>query len=252
MARTVEDVAILLGEMAGHDPRDPFSRDKPVPAYTEALTGSVRGLKIGVPRTYFFEDLADEVDSASKKALKTFERIGAEVIEIDLPSATLQRGIWSQIASPEAYSYHEKYLQTRGEDYGADVRGRIEVGRLLLSIDYVRAQRGRRMMKEECKKIFELVDVIVTPTLPVTPPRIDEPMVRRGSAMEPVGVALTRLTRHFNLTGMPCISITCGFTAEGLPIGLQIAGRAFDESTVLRAAHAYEQETRWFERRPEM
>jgi len=192
------------------------------------------------------------VDAAMKAALKVFERLGASLIEVDLQTATMQRGIWSQIASPEAFSFHEEYLQTRGQDYGADVRGRFEVGRLLLSVDYVRAQRARTLMKNECRDALKRADVIVTPTLPVTPPRIDQSTVQRGQGQEPVGVALTRFTRHFNITGSPCVSIPCGFTKEGMPIGMQIAAAPFDEATLLRAAHAYEQDAKWFQRRPTM
>jgi aspartyl-tRNA(Asn)/glutamyl-tRNA(Gln) amidotransferase subunit A len=252
MGQTVEDVALLLGVIAGYDPADPCSQNKPVPSYVDALTGNVQGLRIGVPRPYFFDGLAAEVDAAVSAALKTFERLGANVVEIDLPSAPLQRGIWSQIASPEAFSYHEKLLEAHGTEYGADVRNRIETGRLLLSIDYVRAQRARTLMKKESQKVFQSVDVIVVPSLPVTPPRIDQGTVQRGSVTEPTGVALTRCTRHFNVTGLPAVSIPCGFASNGLPLGMQIAGRAFDEATVLRAAHAYEQDARWFERRCEM
>jgi aspartyl-tRNA(Asn)/glutamyl-tRNA(Gln) amidotransferase subunit A len=249
MGQTVEDVALLLGVIAGYDPADPFSQNKPVPAYLAALSGNIKGLRIGVPRLYFFDDLAAEVEAAIQAALKTLTRLGANVVDIHLPSAPLQRGIWSQIASPEAFSYHEKFLEAHGPEYGTDVRSRIEVGRLLLSIDYVRAQRARTLMKEECQKALQSVDVIVVPSLPITPPRIDQTTVQRGSVKEPTGVALTRCTRHFNVIGFPAISIPCGFTANGLPIGMQIAGRAFDEATVLRAAHAYEQDARWFERR---
>jgi aspartyl-tRNA(Asn)/glutamyl-tRNA(Gln) amidotransferase subunit A len=250
MARTVEDVALLLGAIAGFDPLDSFSRNKRVPSYVQSLTGNIHGLRIGVPHAYFFEELAPEVDRAIRDALKVFERLGATVQDIKLDTPPLQRGIWSQIACPEAFSFHEKYLAAHGDQYGVDVRGRIEVGRLLLSVDYVRAQRARTLMKEECKRVLENVDVIVTPSLPVTPPRIDQTTVQRGSSTEHVGVALTRFTRHFNITGLPCLSIPCGFTSDGLPIGMQIAGRAFDEVTVLQSAHAYEQDTRWFERRP--
>jgi len=250
MAQTVEDVAILLSVIAGHDPLDPYSRNRPVPSYVDALTGNIKGLRIGIPKSYFFEELDVEVDAAMKAALKVFERLGASLVEVDLQTATMQRGIWSQIASPEAFSFHEVYLQTRGQDYGADVRGRFEVGRLLLSVDYVRAQRARTVMKNECRDALKRADVIITPTLPVPPPRIDQSTVQRGSGQEPVGVALTRFTRHFNITGSPCVSIPCGFTKEGMPIGMQIVGAPFDEATVLRAAHAYEQDAKWFQRRP--
>jgi len=249
IAQTVEDVAILLEVIAGYDPSDPFSQDRPVPRYRAALTGTVKSLRIGVPRSYFFDGLEPQVESAIHGALHSFERLGATITEIHLPMAPLQRGIWTQIASPEAFSFHEQSLKTQGDQYGADVRTRLEAGGLLLSVDYVRAQRARTLMKDACKKVFQTVDVLVMPSIPISPPRIDQPMVQRGVNTEPTGVALTRCTRHFNITGLPAISVPCGFTSDGLPIGMQIAGRAFDESTVLRAAHAYEQDARWFERR---
>jgi aspartyl-tRNA(Asn)/glutamyl-tRNA(Gln) amidotransferase subunit A len=242
IANSVEDVALLLETIAPYDERDPLSRNRPVPRYAESLMGSVKGLRVGIPRGYFFEDLQEEVEKAMNAALAAFERLGASLMDIDLATAPLQRGIWNQIACPEAYSFHEKHLNRRGEDYGADVRTRLELGRLFLSIDYVRAQRARTLMRDECERALENVDVIITPSVPITPPRIGQTTVQRGAVTEPVGVALTRCTRHFNITGLPAISLPCGFTTDGLPIGLQIAGRAFDESTVLRAAHAYEQE----------
>jgi aspartyl-tRNA(Asn)/glutamyl-tRNA(Gln) amidotransferase subunit A len=247
IAQTVEDIALLFGVIAGYDPQDPFSQDKPVTDVR--LDGNVKGLRIGLPRPYFFDDLDPQVESAVNNAIKTFERLGANINEVHLKMAPLQRGIWSQIASPEAYSLHEQLLKEHGGKYGADVKTRIEVGRLLLSIDYVRAQRARTLMRDECAKVLESVDVLVTPSVPIPPPRIDQPTAKRGGVTEPIGVSLTRCTRHFNITGQPAVSLPCGFTSDGLPIGLQIAGRAFDESTVLRAAYAYEQEARWFERR---
>lgn len=252
MAQTVEDVALLLGVIAGHDPQDPYSRKMPVPRYTEALTGNIKGVRVGIPRTYFFDHVAPEVDSAVRVALKTLERLGARMVEVDMPTAALQRAIWTHIASPEAYAFHEHYLEKQGDLYGSDVRGRIESGRLLLSVDYVRAQRARSIMKDECKAAFKSADVIVTPTLPIPPPRIDRLLQPWGSEPETAQASLTRFTRPFNLTGVPTISIPCGFTAENLPIGIQIAGKAFDESMVLRVAHAYEQDAKWFERRPAM
>jgi aspartyl-tRNA(Asn)/glutamyl-tRNA(Gln) amidotransferase subunit A len=250
ITQTVEDAAVLMELIAGHDARDPYSRRHPVPKYTEALTGNIKGLRIGIPKSYFYDRLAPEVHSAVHAALKTFERLGATMVEIDLPGAPLQRAIFSQIASPEAFAYHEKLLERHWDQYGADVRGRIEAGRMLLSIDYVRAQRARSVMKDECKTAFRAADVIVTPTLPIVAPKIDQTSVELDGTVESIGPALTRFTRHFNITGLPAISIPCGFTPDNLPIGLQIAGKAFDESTVLRAAHAYEQDAKWFERRP--
>lgn len=250
MTQTVEDAAVMLEVIAGHDPRDPYSRDVPVPQYTRALTGNIKGLRVGIPRSFFFEKLVAEVETAVRSALRIMEKLGARLVEIDIPNAPLNRAIFSNIASPEAASYHEPFLRAHADLYGPEVRNRLEAGRLLLSIDYVRAQRARTALKEEFKVAFKTADVIVTPTLPIPAPRIDQPAVQWGNETEAVLSTLTRYTRLFNVVGVPTVSLPCGFTSEGLPIGLQIAGKPFGEGTVLRAAHAYEQEAGWFERRP--
>ncbi|MBI4473764.1 MAG: aspartyl/glutamyl-tRNA amidotransferase subunit A [Acidobacteria bacterium] len=250
MARTVEDTAILLGIIAGHDPDDAYTEEHDVPRYTGALTGDIKGVRVGLPKTYFYDRLSTEVNSAVANAIKSLEKLGARLEEVDLPSASANREVWTQIASPEVYAFHEPLLAEHAGLYGSQVRARIEAGRHMLSVNYVRAQRTRTIMKEECKAAFDKVDVIVTPTTPIAAPRIDEVEDPWGEDSEPAVAALTRFTRFFNIAGLPAISIPCGFTPESLPIGLQIAGNAFDEATVLRVAHAYEQDARWFERRP--
>jgi aspartyl-tRNA(Asn)/glutamyl-tRNA(Gln) amidotransferase subunit A len=252
MARTVEDVAIILGATAGHDPRDPRTRNIEVPRYTDALRGNIKGVRVGIPDTYFYEGLAPAVDSAVRRALTSMEQAGARMVEVRLPGITVHRAVWLHIASPEAYSYHEIHLRKHADQYGADVRGRLEAGRMLLAIDHVRAQRARSMMKEECKEVFRKVDVIITPTVPIPAPRIEDLRLPWGQGTETAAASLLRLTRFFNITGLPAISIPCGFTSDGLPIGMQIVGKAFDEASVLRVAHAYEQDAGWFERRPTM
>ncbi len=234
IAKTVEDTAILLDIVTGLDGH-----------YEKALTGDVRNLRIGIPRKYFYEQLDSSVADAMEKALATFERLGARIADIDLPGTHFHRGVWLQIASPEAYSYHERNLETHFDSYSPDVRARLEAGRELLSIDYVRAQRARTIMKEECDRVFENTDVIITPTVPITAPAID-------NADKAAVAALGRFTRFFNVVGLPAISVPCGFSKEGLPFGMQIAAKAFDEATVLRAAHTYEQDAKWFERLPRL
>jgi aspartyl-tRNA(Asn)/glutamyl-tRNA(Gln) amidotransferase subunit A len=243
MAQTVQDAAILLRTIDGQ------SRIHPIEPLGNEVK-EIRGVRIGIPRTHFWENLAPEIDAAAHAAIRSLQNLGALMVEIDLPRVETQRGVWLQIASPEVYSFHEPYLKTGAHLYSPDIRGRIEAGRVLQSIDYVRAQRIRTLMQRECKSIFESVDVIVTPTTPIPAPRIDEVDKPWGAGPEKAATALTRFTRYFNVTGLPAISIPCGFTAGGLPIGMQIVGKAFDESTILRVAHAYEQDAKWFERRP--
>jgi aspartyl-tRNA(Asn)/glutamyl-tRNA(Gln) amidotransferase subunit A len=250
MTQTVEDAAILLGIIAGNDSKDAQTRDVAVPRYIDALTGNIKDIRLGIPRSYFYERTAPDVTAAVRAAVRKMETMGGRIVDVDLPSASVNRGVWNQIASPEVYSYHEHLLKQNAELYGSDVRARIEAGRFLLSIDYVRAQRARTMMKEECKAAFAKADVIVTPTTPITAPRIAKVLEPWGSDSETAAASLTRFTRHFNIVGLPAISIPCGFTSDSLPIGMQIAGKPFDEATVLRVAHAYEQDAGWFERRP--
>jgi aspartyl-tRNA(Asn)/glutamyl-tRNA(Gln) amidotransferase subunit A len=250
LTRTVEDAAMLMEIIAGYDPLDPYSRNVGVPHYTGALTGNITGVRVGIPSNYFFEDLAPAVEAGIQRALRDLEGLGTKMVPVDLPGIPIHRATWLQIASPEAYSFHEIYLQTHGALYGADVRARLEAGRVLLSIDYVRAQRARMLMKEQCKRLFDRIDVIVTPTVPIPAPRIEDLQKPWGKGSETTVASLARFTRFFNIVGLPAISIPCGFTSDGLPIGMQIAGKAFDESTVLRVAHAYEQHAGWLDRIP--
>jgi aspartyl-tRNA(Asn)/glutamyl-tRNA(Gln) amidotransferase subunit A len=252
LTRTVEDAALLMEVIAGYDPLDPYSRNVAVPRYGDALTGSIKGVRVGIPNNYFYENLSPAVETGIRKALRDLERLGAHLVQVDVPGIPIHRATWLQIASPEAYSYHELRLQKHADLYSADIRGRIEAGRVLLSIDYVRAQRARTLMKQQCRSLFDEVDVLVTPAVPIPAPRIEDTHKPWGEVPEVAAASLARFTRFFNVVGLPAISIPCGFTSEGLPIGMQIAGKAFDEFTVLRVAHAYEQDARWFERRPPM
>jgi aspartyl-tRNA(Asn)/glutamyl-tRNA(Gln) amidotransferase subunit A len=252
MTRTVEDAALMLELIAGYDPLDARSANASVPRYTEALIGTLKGIRIGVPRTYFFERIDPEVKSSVEMALRAMEKMGAQLVEVDIPSAPRQWEIFMKITTPEAYAYHEQYLTTQRAKYGVEVRDRIESGRDQPAVDYVRAQWARVTMKEECRNALSMVDVIVTPTIPVTAPRIDEKTAIWPDGEEPMYTAMTRLTRPFNITGLPSISVPCGFSMKRLPIGMAITGKAFDEATVLRVAHAYEKETTWAAARPSM
>lgn len=250
MTRTVEDIALVLQAIAGRDPRDPTSSDAPVPDYASSLLGTVRGLRIGVPRGFFLDNVVPEVAAAFDAALSALVQEGASVTDISLPHIRLAKALFAVIVLPEAVSAHERYLKTRAEDYGPDVRARLEAGTLILASQYVRGQRIRRLLQADFQAALAQVDVIVTPTSPVPASRIGEDVLHVGTLNEGVGDALVRFTRPINLVGLPAISVPCGFTQAGLPLGLQIIGRAFDEATVLRVAAAYEHATPWHERRP--
>ena len=244
MTRTVEDAAIVLHAIAGHDPMDGSTVDEPVPDYVRSLEAGVRGLRIGMPKQFFFENVGAEVETAVRSAVALLEEMGAEVRDVDAPLISDIPGGVTAIMLPEALAYHHKWMAERPVDYGDDVRYRLELGSTFLAVYYVQAQRLREMAVETWRQeVFSRVDLIATPTTPITAPRIEE-----GDLSTTVN--LIRFTNPLNFLGVPAISVPCGFTKEGLPVGLQLAGHWWAEETVLRAAHAYERATDWHERRP--
>jgi aspartyl-tRNA(Asn)/glutamyl-tRNA(Gln) amidotransferase subunit A len=250
LTRSVTDAALMLQAIAGHDPADPTTSRLPVPNYAQALTGEVRGLRVGVPRTLFFEQLEPQVAAAVEAALGTLRTLGVTCVEVALPLMRYVPAASFVLLLTEAYAVHEPWLRTRAQDYGADVRMRLALGATILASHYLKAQRFRALLCQEVRQTLQQVDGLVTPTTLMTAARIDEPVVRIAGQDVVVVTNLARFTRPFNLTGLPTLSLPCGFTDTGLPVGLQIIGRPFDEPTVLRLAHAYEQHTPWHTRRP--
>lgn len=244
MTRTVEDAALMLSAMAGHDAQDAASASEPVPDYPAALMGDIHGLRVGIPRAHFFEGVDDAVLVCVEEAIRTLGEIGAKVEEISIPSVAQASAAASAILWSEATTYHYLNLKSRPQDYGDDVRVRLEAGLGYLALHYIQAQRVRSLFRQELTGIFQEVDVLATPTTPTAALKIGEAPADRARS------SLTRFTSPFNLAGLPALSVPCGFTLEGLPVGLQIVGRAFDEVTVLRAGHAYQQHTDWHKRRP--
>jgi aspartyl-tRNA(Asn)/glutamyl-tRNA(Gln) amidotransferase subunit A len=239
MARTVEDVAILLGVMAQRPARPPRFRE---PA----------GLRLGVPSNFFFDDLDDEVEAAVVEAIDRLAQLGLHRRDVRVPTADVSAIAGDAILLPESSAYHARWLRTRPQDYAADVRTLLEMGELVLATDYLRGQRARAAITQEFARAFQSADVIVAPTTPVVAPAHDEDRVDCGGREESVLAALCRLNYPANLAGLPAVSIPCGFSRSGLPIGLQLIGRPFDERTVLRVAHAYQQATTWHRRAPEL
>jgi len=244
LARGIEDLAILLGAIAGHDPRDPASVDRPVPDYQQHLGGEVGDLRIGLIEEYLDEPSEPEIKAAVEAAAKVLEGLGARVERFSFAEVTEYIGAQTTIIYAEAAAYHARWLAERPQDYTASVRERLQIGMLLPAIDYVNAQRARRLLIERMNKVMERYDVLISPTVPVAAPTIDE------SERPEVNNNLARFTRLFNMLAGPTASVPCGFTQSGLPIGLQIAGRAWEESTVLHLARAYEQATPWHNRQP--
>ncbi len=250
IAKSVPDAAVLLQALGGADPKDPTSSRETVPDYAQALTGDVRAIRLGIPRNYFFDHVDAEILGVVRTAVGTLEKLGAQPVEVVIPQLENCAAIEAHITLAEATSYHERYLETRADDYGPGVRVDLEAGRYLLATDYVKSQRARTLLQHVFADLFKQVDVLVAPTLPAFPPVIGELYVQSGDMREHIIDAFLRFGIPFNLTGLPAISVPCGFSTAGLPIGLQIAGKAFDETTVLRVAHAYEVHTDWHERRP--
>ncbi len=244
LAWTVEDVAILMGVVAGHDPRDPSSADLPVPDYRAALTGDVRGLRIGVPWRWIEEEApaSPATRAAFDAALAVFRDLGAEVRPVELPPLADYEDCKKTIAVAELFAIHAQDLRTRPELFGASLRFRIIAGGLLRAEDYVNAMRLRTVLAQRLQAGFADVDVMLLPTA--------EPA--KALAPQPPETLFTKRgwTTAFNLGGNPALSLCMGFDGTGMPFSLQIAGRPFDEATVLRAGDAYERATPWRARRP--
>ena len=250
MTRTVEDAGLMLNGLAGHDPQDPASADLPVPDFTAGLRDGVSGLRVGVLRDYFFRSLDPDVQLAVEEAVRVLEGQGAQIRDVTFPLASQIAVINSPIIQSEAATYHLPKLRNNWEQLSTKLRARLLPGLAVTADIYLNAQRARALVVQQCLELMQDVDVLLAPTEPVGAPRIDDEFVTIQGRTEGVVNTLTRLTRPFNLTGFPAISVPCGFTAEGLPVGLQLASRPWEEATLLRAAFAYEQATEWHTKRP--
>ena len=250
MVRTVEDAALSMNAISGYDPKDVASARVDIPDYTTALTGDVRGLRIGVVREYFEAPLDPEVDRSVRDAIGVLESLGAVVTEVSFPMFNDSQAISGAILMSEAAAYHRDLLASDGEKLYPPVRVRLEAGLFVSAVDYLRAQQARSLFDRQARELLEHVDLLAGPTEPVTAPLLLAERVQAGEREVGTTGALTQYTRPYNLTGFPAISVPCGFSEASLPMALQLAGRPFDELTVLRAAHAYEQATEWHSRRP--
>ena len=246
MTRTVEDTAFMLQAIAGHDPRDPTSSRAPVPDYSRSLREDIRGVKIGLPRHYFFDDdpsVSREVVAKVEQAVAVLEELGAHVEEVTLPSLDYVRAANSVIMVSEAFAYHEPNLKTRPQDFGQIVRGRFRIGGLMSASDYLQAQRVRAWARRDFAEVMKTVDFLVTPTMAQPAPAFE--------GYDPISTTRGKsFTAPFNVTGLPAISVPCGFSEGGLPIGMQIAGKPFDEPGVIQAAYTYQQYAGWHDVKP--
>jgi aspartyl-tRNA(Asn)/glutamyl-tRNA(Gln) amidotransferase subunit A len=238
--------------LAGPDPCDGSSAREPLQRIELPAEPKLKGFRVGVPHNYYFDRLQPEVDAAVRAAVKTLEELGAEIREVEIPEIEDFTVLSRLILLPEATTVHRTRLKTRRADIGPDVLALLDQGQFVLATDYLDAQRRRRELIANLNRLFEQVQVIVTPTTPTTAPQIGQTTIELGGGQEDTRLAATRCVRALNMAGVPALSVPCGFDKQGLPIGLQIFGRAFDEADVLLAGHAYEQATEWRERRPEV
>ncbi|MGO9089004.1 MAG: amidase [Candidatus Sulfotelmatobacter sp.] len=242
LAATVADVAIVLEAIAGCDPADITSAEVEASDYTGALSVGTKQLRVGVPRAYFYDDLDPEVASATEHALRGIETLVAEMkeVQLDVPTdRTLQ--------AVEAYAYHAENVARNPDLYYPETLRRIRVGENVTAPEYIQRRRELEEARRSIRAVFTDVDVLVTPTAPTPAPTIAELRID-PEALRPAELKLLRNTRPFNVWGLPAISVPCGFTESGLPIGLQIAGAHWREDLVLRLAGAYEEATAWHKR----
>ena len=249
---TVHDTALVYRAITGPDKADPSTVDTSVDLPAFENEPSLRGVAIGLPRASYYEGLAPDVDSAVEAALRVFTDLGAKLREVSVPDIALANSLHRLILLAEATSVHRRRLEERREDFGDDVRTLLDQGQLVLATDYLDAQRQRRRFGREFARTLETVDALVLPAVPIPTARIGELEVDVNGRLENVRLATTRNIRALNLTGLPVLSVPCGFHSDGLPIGLQIVGKAFDERQILQIGHAYETATQWHEQVPVM
>jgi aspartyl-tRNA(Asn)/glutamyl-tRNA(Gln) amidotransferase subunit A len=243
LGRTVEDAALLLGAIAGFDARDPASVDVPVPDYRRALRTRVATLRLGVPRMAFFDSLDPQIEKAVNDAIDVLRKLTADLKEVRFPPAD---NLLRLIMGPEAHAYHSQSVSDSPGKYQRQTRERIvQFAAAVTGQEYVQARRQCDLLRREVRNVFTTVDLLITPTM-AGPPSTTEP-IEQSASLDP---GRTRNTWPFDVSGLPAITVPCGFTSSGLPIGLQIVGAPFAESMVLTMAQAYEQATDWHTRRP--
>ncbi|MFM9939764.1 MAG: amidase [Hyphomicrobiaceae bacterium] len=245
LAWTVEDCAILLDVMAGHDPADPASAKVELPSFRMSIDGGISGLRVGVVRNFFETDtpISNDVGAAFEASMDVLRTAGAKVTDIRLPPLQDWFACGMLLMISEAYAVHEPWLKERYNDYGEYFRDRCALGAFITSADYMAAMRMRRELRSAMAEVMTSVDVLVLPTTATSAPKMDS-MTKYGSFEVP------SFTMPFNVSGTPALSVCNGFDAQGLPLSLQIVGRPFEDATVLRVGHTYERKTTWRERRP--
>ena len=252
MARTVRDAALALNMVAGHDSRDRGSAQEPSQDYLGELDRGMQGVRVGVPREFIWEIMEPEVEQAFRAALAQMESLGARIQEISVPDMGLINAAGSVVQTAEAATIYRSRVLGQGQRFDPVIRRRIESGLFISAEVYLHAQRVRAKLKGGLLEVLDQVDLLATPTTAIAAPDIAQERVSISGQDVPIREALLRITRVFSTVGLPAISVPCGFTKGGLPIGLQLVGKPFSESLLLRVAQAYQDSTTWHLRRPEV
>src|SRR5712671_2171303 len=250
LAQTVEDCALLLGLMAGADPEDLTASTRPVPDYMAATQGSLKGLKIGVPTAFYVDDLDAEVAGVLDETIATLKKEGAEIVKVELPDQRQLTAACQLVLATEAAALHKRWLIERPQDYGAQVLMRLQNGLAIPGVSYLEAMRWRGPALSAWLAAVAGTDAVLAPVAPVPAPTIAESDVGNSDGAEAVIQRLTRFTRPVNYLGLPSLSIPTGFTRNGLPVGMQLIGRAFDEAGLVRIGAAFQRATDYHQRVP--
>jgi aspartyl-tRNA(Asn)/glutamyl-tRNA(Gln) amidotransferase subunit A len=252
LARTAEDCAVLLILMAGADSEDPTAASGPVPDYAAATTQSIKGLTIGVPTSFYVDDLDAEVAGALEVTIAVFKREGANIVAVELPDQRQLAAASQLVLAVEAAAFHKRWMIERPQDYGPQVLMRLQNGLAIPAVNYLEAVRWRGVALAAHLAAVKGVDAVIAPVSPVPAPTIAESDVGTAPDAEAVIQRLTRFTRPINYLGLPSLSIPSGFTRRGLPVGMQLVGRSFDEATLLRIGAAFQRATDFHERVPQL
>jgi aspartyl-tRNA(Asn)/glutamyl-tRNA(Gln) amidotransferase subunit A len=251
LTRTVRDNALLTAIMAGQDPLDATTSHRPVPNYEAAMAKSIKGLRIGVPRNYYYDVTTPEIKALQDASIAAFRDLGAEIIEVKVPDMHLPTHMSNIVFNSEAVTYHGKWMRERPGDYQAQVFSRYEPGLYMPAEKYLKALASRvDLLRDFCDKVFSKVDVLHTPGLSIGVPSLADTDVEAGQGMPEMVARLSWTTRSNNYLGIPSLAVPCGFTADGLPAGFQLMGRPFSEAQLFQLGHAYQGVTDWHQKLP--
>ncbi len=253
LTRTVRDCALMTSTIAGEDPNDPTCPDIPVPDYAAAMDAGIRGLKIGVPTNYFYDDVSEDISETLAESLKVIERQGARIMEVRSPDLVPHNRLMETISKCECVTVHAEWMRKRPQDYGKQVYNRIDAGLHIPATRYLEALSLRgRYLAEFMDAVFEEVDVLHTPVIPKSVPTIEEASYHGNEAFQQISALMTNLTRPISYLGLPALSVPCGFSKNGLPIGFQLVGRPFGEADLFAVADAYQNATDWHTASPDL